>query len=102
MTREEKEKAVTEAKHIMEFCPKEARSRIVLLVDNYADNLAAGFSSHGDDIKTDDFLQFISVAVHLTVHRLATAMPSREALSLVTAAAESGYERFIDDTHDEA
>lgn len=102
MTREEKEKAIAEAKHIMESCPKEARSRIVLLVDNYTDNLAAGFSSHGDDVDTDDFLQFISVAVHITAHKLANAMPPREALSLVTAAVDSGLVRFADDTHDEA
>lgn len=105
MTREEKEKekAMDEAKHIMESCPKEANSRIFLLVDNYEDDLAVGFGASGEHIDLIAFMQFISTAVNLVARRLSsTKLTPRDALACVIKAVDSGLERFADDTHDEA
>lgn len=103
MTREEKETAMDEAKHIMESCPKEANSRIFLLVDNYEGDLAVGFGASGEHIDLVAFMQFVSTAVNLVAHRLSSTMLTpREALACVTKAVDSGLGRFADDTYDEA
>lgn len=103
MTREEKVNAIASAESIIDSCPKEANSRIFLLVDNYEGDLTVGFGASGEHIDLDAFMQFVSTAVTLVAHRLScTAMSPRDALVCVTKAVDSGLERFADDTHDEA
>lgn len=103
MTREEKVNAIESAESIIDSCPKEANSRIFMLVDNYEGDLTVGFGASGEYIDTDAFMQFISTAVNLVARRLScTVMTPREALACVTKAADSGLTRFADDTCDEA
>ena len=103
MAREEKVNAIAEAESIIDACPKEANSRIFLLVDNYEGDLAVGFGASGEHLDLDAFMQFISTAVNLVARRMSgTVMTPRDALVCVTKAVDSGLVRFADDTHDEA
>lgn len=103
MTREEKVNAIAEAERIIDSCPKEANSRIFLLVDNYEGDLTVGFGASGEHIDLDAFMQFVSTAVTLVARRLSSTMLTpREALVCVTKAVDSGLVRFADDTSDEA
>ena len=103
MTREEKLNAIANAESIIDSCPKEANSRICLLVDDYEGDLTVGFGASGEYIDTDAFMQFISTAVNLVARRLScTMMTPRAALVCVTKAADSGLKRFANNTCDKA